>query len=117
MCKKVHGEGSDSSAKAKLYWSCAYKAKAGILQKESVWAIAAKMPLEALRPENLRGLPTCCAFERLRQRGWISCQRYVRVAVWAEHPNFMYGIHFLKSQALGNSSFNGGRVTAERPRL
>ena len=28
---KVHGTGSAASAKAQLDWSCAYKAKAGIL--------------------------------------------------------------------------------------
>ncbi len=27
-----------------LDWSCAYKVKAGILQNETVWANAAKMP-------------------------------------------------------------------------
>ena len=30
-----------------LDWSCAYKAKAGVLQDETVWANAAKMPPEA----------------------------------------------------------------------
>ena len=38
MCDKVHGTGSAKSAKAQLDWSCAYKAKAGILQSETVWA-------------------------------------------------------------------------------
>jgi hypothetical protein len=47
MCDKVHGAGSAASAKAQLDWSCAYKAKAGILQTETVWANAAKMPPEA----------------------------------------------------------------------
>ena len=43
-CDKVHwhGAGSAASAKSQLDWSCAYKAKAGILQKETVWAKAAK---------------------------------------------------------------------------
>ena len=39
--------GSVASAKAQLDWSCAYKAKAGILQDETVWANAAKVPPEA----------------------------------------------------------------------
>ena len=45
----MHGAGSAASAKAQLDWSCAYKAKAGILQTETVWANAAlaKMPPEA----------------------------------------------------------------------
>ena len=47
MCDKVHGAGSQESGKAQLDWSCAYKAKAGILQNETVWANAAKMPPEA----------------------------------------------------------------------
>ena len=47
MCDKVHGTGSAASAKAQLDWSCAYKAKAGILQNKTVWADAAKMPPEA----------------------------------------------------------------------
>ena len=33
--------------KSQQDWSCAYKAKAGILQKETVWAKAAKRPFEA----------------------------------------------------------------------
>ena len=33
--------------KAQVDWSCAYKAKAGILQNETVWANASKMPTEA----------------------------------------------------------------------
>ena len=46
----VHGAGSAASAKSQLDWSCAYKAKAGILQKETVCAKAAnlKRPFEAL---------------------------------------------------------------------
>ena len=32
-----------------LDWSCAYKANAVILQKEKVWAKAAKRPFEPLR--------------------------------------------------------------------
>ena len=39
--------GSQESGKAQLDWNCAacaYKAKAGILQNETVWANAAKMP-------------------------------------------------------------------------
>ena len=47
MCDKVHGAGSQASAKAQRDWSCAYKEKAGILQNETVWANAAKMPPEA----------------------------------------------------------------------
>ena len=47
MCDKVHGAGSAASAKSQLDWSCACKAKAGILQKETVWAKAAKRPFEA----------------------------------------------------------------------
>ena len=47
MCDKVHGAGSQESGKAQLDWSCAYKAKAGILQNETTWANAAKMPPEA----------------------------------------------------------------------
>ena len=39
--------GSVASAKAQLHWSCAYKSKAGILQDETVWANAAKLPPEA----------------------------------------------------------------------
>ena len=46
-CDKVHGAGSQESGKAQPDWSCAYKAKAGILQKKKVWANAAKMPPEA----------------------------------------------------------------------
>ena len=42
----MHGTGSAASAKAQLDWSCAHKAKAGILQNETVWANAAKMPPE-----------------------------------------------------------------------
>ena len=47
MCDKVHGVGSAASAKSQPDWSCAYKAKAGILQKKTVWAKAAKRPFEA----------------------------------------------------------------------
>ena len=47
MCGKVHGAGSAASAKSQLDWSCAYKAKAGILQKEEVCANAAKRHFEA----------------------------------------------------------------------
>ena len=47
VCDKVHGAGSQESAKAQMDSSCAYKAKAGILQNETVWANAAKMPPEA----------------------------------------------------------------------
>ena len=36
ICDKVHGAGSTASAKAQLDWSCAYKAKADILQNETV---------------------------------------------------------------------------------
>ena len=42
----VHWAGSPAQAKAQLDWSCAYKAKAGILQKETVWVNTAKMHLE-----------------------------------------------------------------------
>ena len=38
VCDKVHGSGSAASTKSQLNWSCAYKAKAVILQKETVWA-------------------------------------------------------------------------------
>jgi hypothetical protein len=49
---KVHGTGSAAALlhrpnNLQLDWSCAYKAKAGILQNETVWANAAKMPPEA----------------------------------------------------------------------
>ena len=47
MCDKVHGAGSAASAKSQLVWSCACKAKAGILQKETVWAKAAKRLFKA----------------------------------------------------------------------
>jgi hypothetical protein len=47
MRDNVHGAGSAASAKAQLNWSCAYKAKAGILQNETGWANAAKMAPEA----------------------------------------------------------------------
>ena len=47
VCDKVHGAGSAASAKSQLDWSCAYKAKAGILQKETMRAKAAKRPIEA----------------------------------------------------------------------
>ena len=47
MCDRMHGAGSAASPKAQLDWSCAYKAKAGILQNEDVWANAANMGLEA----------------------------------------------------------------------
>ena len=43
----MHGTGSAASAKAQLDWSCAYEAKAGVLQNKTVWADAAKMPSEA----------------------------------------------------------------------
>ena len=43
MCDKVHGAGSAASAKAQLDWSCAYRAKVGNLQKETVLAKAIKM--------------------------------------------------------------------------
>ena len=43
----MHGAGSAASAKAQVDWSCAYKAKADILQYEIVCANAAKMPPEA----------------------------------------------------------------------
>ena len=48
MCDKVHGAGSAASAKSQLDWRCASacKAKAGILQKETVWAKAAKRLFE-----------------------------------------------------------------------
>ena len=36
QCDKVHGAGSAESAKAQLDWSCAYKAKADILQNGTV---------------------------------------------------------------------------------
>ena len=42
----VHQAGSQESGKVQLDWSCAYKAKAGILQNETVWGNAAKMPPE-----------------------------------------------------------------------
>ena len=42
-CDKVHGAGSAASAKAQLDWSCAYRAKVGNLQKETVLAKAIKM--------------------------------------------------------------------------
>ena len=41
----MHGADSVASAKAQLDWSCAYKAKAGILQKETGWVKAAKLQL------------------------------------------------------------------------
>ena len=44
---KVHGAGSAAPAKSLLDWNCAYKEKAGILQKETVWAKATKRPFEA----------------------------------------------------------------------
>ena len=44
----VHGAGSAASSKAQIDWSCAYKAKAGSLQKETVWAKVAKRQFEAL---------------------------------------------------------------------
>ena len=47
ICDKVRGEGSATSAKSQLDWSCACKVKAGILQKETVWAKAAKRLFEA----------------------------------------------------------------------
>ena len=46
LCDKVHEAGSQESGKAQLNWSCAHKAKAGILQNKTVWAYA-KMPPEA----------------------------------------------------------------------
>ena len=36
-----------AKVRIQLDWSCAYKAKAGILQNETVWANATKMPSEA----------------------------------------------------------------------
>ena len=47
MCDKVHQAGSAASAILQLDWSCACKAKARILQKETVWAKAAKRPFKA----------------------------------------------------------------------
>ena len=47
MCDKVHGARSQESGKAQPDWSCAYKAKAGILQNKTVWANAANIPPEA----------------------------------------------------------------------
>ena len=43
----MHGTRSAASAKAQLDWSCAFMAKAGILQSKTVWANAAKIPPEA----------------------------------------------------------------------
>ena len=45
MREKEEGAASKSD---QLDWSCASKAKAGVLQNETVWANAAKMPPEAL---------------------------------------------------------------------
>ena len=45
MCDKVYEAGSAASVKAQIDWSCTYKTKAGIFQKETVWNNAAKMPL------------------------------------------------------------------------
>ena len=47
VCDKVHGASSAASAKSQLDWSCAYNAKAGILQRATMWAKAAKRPFEA----------------------------------------------------------------------
>ena len=47
MFDKVHGAGSQASAKAQLDWSCTYKEKAGFLQNKTVWANAAKLEPEA----------------------------------------------------------------------
>ena len=44
---KVYGAGSTALDKSQLDWSCAYKAKAGILQKETASAKAAKRPYGA----------------------------------------------------------------------
>ena len=44
MCDKIHGEGSEASAKAQLDWQCFYKAKKGpMFSRETTWANAAKM--------------------------------------------------------------------------
>ena len=44
MCDKIHGEGSEESAKAQLDWQCFYKAKKGpMFSRETTWANAAKM--------------------------------------------------------------------------
>ena len=45
MCDKVHGAESAASAKAQLDWSCAYKAKTGFFQNETVWTNAAKIQM------------------------------------------------------------------------
>jgi hypothetical protein len=47
MCDRVHGQGTAASAKAQKDWHCAYKARTGILAKESTWTNAADMPPEA----------------------------------------------------------------------
>ena len=47
MSDNVHRTGSAASAQAQLDGSCVCKAKAGILQNETVWANAAKLPPKA----------------------------------------------------------------------
>ena len=42
LCHKVHQAGSAALAQAQLDWNCAYKAKAGILQKDTVWTTTVK---------------------------------------------------------------------------
>jgi hypothetical protein len=46
MCDRVHGQGSDASAKAQKDWHCAYKERTGVLRNESTWKNAAEMPPE-----------------------------------------------------------------------
>ena len=46
VCDKEHGAGRAASAKSQLDWNCACKAKAGILQKEFMWAKVAKRQFE-----------------------------------------------------------------------
>ena len=47
MCDKVHRAGIAASAKTQLDWNCACKAKAGILQKGTVWSNTVSMLFEA----------------------------------------------------------------------
>ena len=47
LLQALPGSAASLTAKSQLDWSCAYKATAGILQKETVWAKAAKRPFEA----------------------------------------------------------------------
>ena len=73
---KVHGAGSAESPKSQLDWNCAYKAKAGIFQKETVWAKAVldlvRDVSEALAPRAGNGGNAC------------SLSRYICVLVRAK---------------------------------